>query len=221
MTKQNTKHTPYVYKIVWSSTKTWYVGVQFGKRCTPEDLWVAYFTSSKHVKQYRHLHGEPDIIEILQTFETGEAARSFEQQILTAASAAQDPLSLNRHNGGGEKFYSGEHTAATKAKMRTAKLGKKGKPHTAASKEKLRQGALGKTKSAAHKEKLRIAATGKTRSAAAKAKMVDAKIAIRAEKIASGLASKYQIKQHLKYLAKRGEPFEPFEPFEPAATSLT
>jgi hypothetical protein len=210
-TKNTTQHMPYVYKIAWSTAKTWYIGCRYAPECSPEDLFSSYFTSSKHVKKFRHLHGDPDIIEILSIFETGEAARSYEQQILTAASAAQDPLSLNRHNGG-KNFYGGEITAAHKEKLRQAALGKKRGPHTAAHKEKLRQAGLGKKGRkgtplpAAHKAKIRTAQLGKKHSAETRAKMHAAKIARREKKIKNGTASKYQIRRHAEYLAKRGEP---------------
>jgi hypothetical protein len=173
------------------------------------------------VKKHVNIYGEPDNIEILQTFGDGEAARSYEQQILTAASAAQDPQCLNRHNGG-KKFFNREgskkgrkckpHTAATKEKLRIAATGK---TLSAATKEKIRQAKLGrkcKPRSAAHKEKLRQANLGKPMSAAATAATVAGKIARREKKIKNGTASKFQIKQHLKYLAALSEKITHFPP---------
>ena len=56
--------TPYTYLIGWKSLDKWYYGVRYGKGVHPSDLWVVYFTSSRHVKKFRDDHGEPDVIEI-------------------------------------------------------------------------------------------------------------------------------------------------------------
>lgn len=91
----------YVYKIGWSSLDAWYIGVRYKKGCSPDDLWVSYHTSSKHVRKFRVEHGEPDVIQILQTFgENAMAARLAEQQILLEVDALHNPRFLNRAIGG-------------------------------------------------------------------------------------------------------------------------
>jgi len=45
-------HIPYTYLIGWTSTNKYYYGVRFAKNCNPSELFITYFTSSKHVKNY-------------------------------------------------------------------------------------------------------------------------------------------------------------------------
>jgi hypothetical protein len=93
------KTVPYTYLIGWSSLNFFYYGVRYGKGCDPSDLWITYFTSSKYVKEFRTLHGEPDKIEIRSTFESSEEARNWEERVLKIINAAQNPNFLNKANG--------------------------------------------------------------------------------------------------------------------------
>jgi len=91
----------YVYKIGWSFLDTWYIGVRYKNGCCPEDLWVSYHTSSKHVSKFRVEHGEPNVIEILKTFgEDKLGARMAEQEFLIEVDALHDTRYLNRAIGG-------------------------------------------------------------------------------------------------------------------------
>ena len=77
-----TNYKPYTYLIGWSSLNKFYYGVRYAKNCHPSDLWKEYFTSSKIVKKYRTLYGEPDIIEIRKTFSDMNSAIIWEQKVL-------------------------------------------------------------------------------------------------------------------------------------------
>jgi len=71
---------PYTYLIGWSELEKYYYGVRFANKVEPEkDLWVKYFTSSKHVKNFRESHGEPDIILIDMVFEIAQDAIDYEK----------------------------------------------------------------------------------------------------------------------------------------------
>lgn len=72
----------YTYLIGWSTFGKFYYGVRFAKGCSPDELWVSYFTSSKHVKRFAKLNGPPDIIQIRKTFDSVDAARAFESKVL-------------------------------------------------------------------------------------------------------------------------------------------
>ena len=69
-------YIPYTYLIGWSKLNTWYYGSRFALKsnclyetgCHPDDLFVTYFTSSKYVKNFIKLNGNPDIIQIRKTF---------------------------------------------------------------------------------------------------------------------------------------------------------
>lgn len=90
----------YTYLIGWSWLDMWYYGSQYGSKAHPDNLWVTYFTSSKHVTNFRAEHGEPDVrIIIKEDFKTREETRSYEARVLTRINAAKHPHMLNRHNG--------------------------------------------------------------------------------------------------------------------------
>src|SRR5574343_18298 len=70
--------TPYTYLIGWTQHQKFYYGVRFAKNCHPSDLWKSYFTSSKHVKNFRIQFGEPDLISVRRTFTSIDTARKWE-----------------------------------------------------------------------------------------------------------------------------------------------
>ena len=61
---------PFTYLIGWSAMDRYYYGARWAANSGPDDLWTTYFTSSKHVKKFRELHGEPDIVLIKKLFNT-------------------------------------------------------------------------------------------------------------------------------------------------------
>ncbi|RTK97644.1 MAG: hypothetical protein EKK64_00955 [Neisseriaceae bacterium] len=66
------KYVPYTYLIGWSKHDVWYYGSETGwktKTANPLNLWKTYFTSSKHVYNFRKKHGEPDVIKVRKIFE--------------------------------------------------------------------------------------------------------------------------------------------------------
>ena len=92
-------HTPYTYRIGWSGTGIYYYGVRYAKDCHPDDLWVTYFTSSKHVKHYAEKHGDPDVLEIRRTFNSVEDAHEWEHQAIKRAGLVENKSYLNHtHN---------------------------------------------------------------------------------------------------------------------------
>jgi hypothetical protein len=87
----------YTYRVGWSRFNKYYYGVRFAKGCHPADLWVAYFTSSRHVKAFRKVHGEPDIIEVRKTFgDEPKKAAEWEQTVLRRLNIEFNELYLNR-----------------------------------------------------------------------------------------------------------------------------
>jgi len=84
---------PYTYLIRWSQTKKYYYGSQYGQHANPKNLWSKYFTSSKIVKKYRMLFGEPDMVKIRKTFTTKEHCLLWENRVLKKI--IKDPNCLN------------------------------------------------------------------------------------------------------------------------------
>lgn len=123
----------YTYLIGWSAHNVWYYGVRFQKNCKPADLWVTYFTSSKHVKKFVKEHSDPDIKEIRKIFTNSKSARYWEHKVLRRLNAKDDARFLNQTNGDG-RFFNLGHTEETR-KLLSKKL--KGKVRSSKFKEHL------------------------------------------------------------------------------------
>lgn len=91
--------TPFVYLIGWTKHDTWYYGVRYAKGCKPSDLWVRYFTSSKHVRTFAKEHGNPDVIEVRKVFEDPLQARLYESRVNRRLTVKSERF-LNKHDGG-------------------------------------------------------------------------------------------------------------------------
>ncbi|MFA6199159.1 MAG: NUMOD3 domain-containing DNA-binding protein [Bacteroidales bacterium] len=100
----STTFKPYTYLIGWSSLNKFYYGVQYNKKANPSNLWTTYFTSSKYVKEFRELYGEPDIVQIRKTFETKEKAIQWEFKVIQRLNIVRSKQWLNRSLAG-QKFY--------------------------------------------------------------------------------------------------------------------
>ena len=88
--------TPYTYLIGWSKLDRWYYGVRFAKNCHPSELWIKYFTSSKHVKQFRIEHGDPDVIQIRKIFCNIQSAINWESKVLKRINVLTQEKWLNK-----------------------------------------------------------------------------------------------------------------------------
>ena len=202
MTIYNKKHIPYTYLIGWSKLDTWYYGVvwkNFGTCiANPVNLWTCYFTSSKHVKQFRKDHGEPDVIQIRKIFATAKEATSWEAKVLKRMNVVPSPRWLNKTINKSKSSRKGiPHTAETKAKISSTLKGGSNGPHSEETKRKIgealrgipknlteeqrqnlsnhfRNANKGKPKSAAHRDKMLKANLGRKHSEETKAKMSEA-----------------------------------------------
>lgn len=85
----------YTYLIGWSNYNKWYYGVRYAKDANPDELWKRYFTSSKAVKCFTEVNGDPDIIEIRKTFNSPVKARAWESKVLNKMSVSSDDRFLN------------------------------------------------------------------------------------------------------------------------------
>tara|TARA_R110000737_G_C14306656_1_gene437069 strand:- start:19 stop:588 length:570 start_codon:yes stop_codon:yes gene_type:complete len=73
-----------------------YYGVRYAKNCCPTELWVKYFTSSKHVKAYALKYGAPEVISIRKTFGTDtDKAREYECSVIKRARLVENDKYLN------------------------------------------------------------------------------------------------------------------------------
>jgi hypothetical protein len=88
--------TPYTYLIGWSAMDKFYFGCRYAKNCNPSELFISYFTSSKHVKNFISIHGIPDIIQIRKTFNNIDECRKAEHIILRRLKVICDDRWLNK-----------------------------------------------------------------------------------------------------------------------------
>jgi hypothetical protein len=89
---------PYTYLIGWSKLDKWYYGVRYSKQARTDELWVKYFTSSKHVARFRNKHGEPDVIQVRKTFKDKQEAIDWEQRVLRRMNVEKDSRFINAKN---------------------------------------------------------------------------------------------------------------------------
>ena len=68
------------------------------------------------VKEYREKYGEPDVVEVRQTFPTDTLAREWEEKILVKMNAAKSSKWLNKKNGD-RKWCCSSHSEETKLKI--------------------------------------------------------------------------------------------------------
>lgn len=138
----------YTYLIGWSKYNKWYYGVRVSSKCKMTDLWTTYFTSSKYVKEFRKLHGEPNVIQIRKMFSDKNKALLFEEKVIRRLNMVHSEKWLNRGNSG-SKFKCPEIHPMT------------GKHHKPESILKMKASALGRKHSITTKEKMRLAKIGK------------------------------------------------------------
>lgn len=167
----NVKHIPYTYLIGWSTQSKYYYGVQFGKNANPDNLWKTYFTSSKNVKKFAEVYGDPDIIEIRKTFSKSCDARSWETNVIKRMRLVENPNWLNKTDNTSKFYFEGDRgqfSEEHKEKLRSAKIGRKiSKEH----KEKLHDGRRKTKNTLAHTESIREAVKGKKHTDETRRKM--------------------------------------------------
>ena len=125
------------------------IGVRFARNCHPDDLWTKYFTSSVNVMEYRWLYGEPDVIEIRQTFNDSIQAREWEHKVLRRMKVVKSEQWLNKTDcygpppapGEYNPFYGKTHSVETKIVIG---LQSKGRKQTEEFREKQRKRFTGK-----------------------------------------------------------------------------
>lgn len=151
---------PYTYLIGWSNLNKWYYGVRFSKDCDPSDLFVTYFTSSKYVKEFIKINGNPDVVEIRKTFDSNESnkARIYEHKVLRRLKVVNRNDFLNKSSG-----LSSPHLPGRKVSEETKrKISINGK------------GKHSEKKSDSHRQKISCANKGKPKSPQAIANRIKA-----------------------------------------------
>ncbi len=95
------KTIPYTYKLIFKPTNQYYYGVRWGEGCHPSDLWVKYFTSSKHIHKLIEEYGLDSFdCKIMKTFDNGKDAVKHENLVLKRVNARKNGKFINLANGG-------------------------------------------------------------------------------------------------------------------------
>lgn len=95
----------YTYVITNLLTGLRYYGARYAMGCSPDDLWVTYFTSSKVIHSLIKSDGiENWNIEIRRIFNSVEACISWEHKVLRRLKIPHNPLWYNQ-SVSGEKFF--------------------------------------------------------------------------------------------------------------------
>lgn len=90
----------YTYLIGWTKYNTWYYGKKTARNCNPDTFWKDYRTSSKNVLLFIEANGEPDVIEIRNTFGSDhKSCTAWESRVLKRIDARANPNFLNKTNG--------------------------------------------------------------------------------------------------------------------------
>lgn len=154
----------YVYLIGWTKLNVWYCGSRYSSNCHPSDFWKTYFTSSKHVKEFRNVHGDPDHIEILMEFDNRKDAIIYEKQKLKEFDVLKKENWLNKQIGGILFCNMTPRSEETKKKIRKALLGKPRIPHSEEAKRKMSEAAKKRTITTEMREKISKTLSGRKQS---------------------------------------------------------
>ena len=113
---------PYTYLIGWPDQNRWYYGVRYARSCKPEDLWNVYFTSSKIVKEFIKIHGDPIIKEVRKTFNNPDEARSWESRVLKKLHVVKKEEWLNKTDNRSITPLYGADNHSSKPEVKTKRV---------------------------------------------------------------------------------------------------
>lgn len=126
--------------------------MRYKRGCHPNDFWKTYFTSSSYVHKFRKEHGEPDVIEVRQTFNDSLQAREWESKVIRRMRMVKSKRWLNKKDPKG-KFYCNGHTEEVRAKISEANTGKTKSDET---KKKISEANKGKSRSHSEESKKKM-----------------------------------------------------------------
>ncbi len=89
--------TPYTYLLKHIPTNSYYYGCRYAKNCHPNDFWVTYNTSSKHVKKLVEDFGlDSFVFEIRKVFDDVNKCREWEHKVLRRIGAKDREDFINK-----------------------------------------------------------------------------------------------------------------------------
>lgn len=154
--------TAYTYLIKHIPSNKFYYGVRYAKGCDPKDLWVNYFTSSKHIKRLIELDGKNSFeIQIRKTFSDANKARIWENKVLNRLNVINRSDFINKSNNisispeAAASAMKGKHQSE-KQKLIVNQIGKAnlGRKHTEETRKKVSISLIGNTRKLGVKESI-------------------------------------------------------------------
>lgn len=93
------KTTPYTYELFFKPTNQYYYGVRYAKGCDPTDLFVKYFSSSKHIHNLINEFGIDSFeYRVLKKFTNKKEACEHEKMLLESVNASNNGSFINKAN---------------------------------------------------------------------------------------------------------------------------
>ena len=173
---------PFTYHLYHTPTGQHYYGVRYKKGCSPEELWVSYFSSSPVVHQLIEQYGQDSFVpSVRKIFETAEEAVAYETKFLTKVNAQHNDKWLNRHNGRTDFIGPHTHSEVAREKIRSKIKGikrseeTKAKMRAKAKEREAKRRAEGWTMPDEARDKQSAYARNKVHSAERNAKMASSK----------------------------------------------
>lgn len=112
---------PYTYHIYHKPTKMHYYGARWKPGCTPDDLWITYFTSCKRVHKLIEEYGTQSFeVRVRKTFSSKKECLDWEQKVLKRLKVKTNPKWINIAIGK-PTMLGKKHSEETKNKMRKPK----------------------------------------------------------------------------------------------------
>lgn len=91
----------YTYYLYHKPTNKKYYGVRWAKNCSPNELWVKYFSSSKKIWKLIEIYGKESFyFEIRKTFDNIDKAILWEEKVLKRLKVLTNPDWLNQNISG-------------------------------------------------------------------------------------------------------------------------
>lgn len=165
----------YTYLIGWTKHNKWYYGVRFSNKSNPKDLWVTYFTSSKYVKDFRKLNGEPDIIEVRKVFNNANSARLWEEKVIRRLNLVSDNKWLNKSDNTKKFYFEGKRPPFSEEHKRKLSEAAKKRKRTKEHLEALHKGRRNSKNSIKHNEAISANRRNHIKSEETKIKMSDSR----------------------------------------------
>lgn len=111
---------PFTYHLYHKPTGQHYYGVRYKKGCSPDELWVSYFSSSPIVHQLIEQYGKDSFVPtVRKVFKSVNEAILYETRFLTKVNAQNNTKWLNRHNGRADFVGPHSHSEISKEKIRS------------------------------------------------------------------------------------------------------